>query len=766
LVLAAIWLFSARAGAAAMQAPVGGAPVAIPGGKVVCGSIAGEWTVESSRTRIRPPKNPSQVGRSTEVVVAANLGACTSSKDKLTLGVTGPLPQVDRRSVELMVDEGRLDLRGTDLEATELFWQARGQNGSDSCVSGAPAGAQQTCSFTVSRQLPADTTQTTLWLLPAGARLGIDTFDAQGNSLLLAALQVTPARIVISRLMPRERVLDVSTGEARLELGHPEAVASVECSPARCELSGREILVRAVTGALRSLAVRGRLLPRVFMRAGEHLVDSFSSSFDLAFCPLSLSSGPPLREVDDLRVAVRMDARCGASARDLHWTANGNGVGVLDVENAKSEVHVLLGVGRIASGRLVLSAARADTEGSVVALTTVRTTPPPRLRTSLELPGYGAINFIPTNRDAVLGVNAVGLRGTLVPLPVAGAYEVSQRDRLTRIRAAKGAGGYVALRFAYRDPALPGRFAQADLAHLVDAVQRRLEEANLPAPIGASVAGARPIIALECRGESGGFFTLPVGETTHIRFDRRDSCRVVIHRRRIRAEDGEQRLDLAIEVISTGGTSRPEGHLTHRLVMRHGEEDRVIWISGVQAQYDRINVRVTHVVDETQYLRGQEERLALPAAHWTAIVADTHFRFYATAAIPVSLFRFAADPKGVGNGSLSLNVGMLSRLTWLTRDGTEGLFGLEAGVMGMGLAADNQRQLNIVAGISLSVPLGNARQLTQAAVNVHAWAAYRLGSQSAELPAPLGGVPETIQLEPWAFIFGPSITIGNIGLDL
>jgi hypothetical protein len=92
--------------------------------------------------------------------------------------------------------------------------------------------------------------------------------------------------------------------------------------------------------------------------------------------------------------------------------------------------------------------------------------------------------------------------------------------------------------------------------------------------------------------------------------------------------------------------------------------------------------------------------------------------------------------------------------------------GLEAGVMGMGLASDNERQLNIVSGVGLSVPLGNVRQPTQAALNIHAWAAYRLGHKSAILSSPTGQVIDTIQLNPWSFVFGPSVTIGNIGLDL
>ena len=115
---------------------------------------------------------------------------------------------------------------------------------------------------------------------------------------------------------------------------------------------------------------------------------------------------------------------------------------------------------------------------------------------------------------------------------------------------------------------------------------------------------------------------------------------------------------------------------------------------------------------------------------------------------------------------LALNFGVLSRLTWLNNEGKEGLVGFETGVMGMGLATDRDRQLAIVAGFGVSIPLGNANQPTQAAVNIHAWAAYSIGVRHAQLRDAAGQPTGTIELNPWAFIFGPSITIGSVGAFL
>jgi hypothetical protein len=145
---------------------------------------------------------------------------------------------------------------------------------------------------------------------------------------------------------------------------------------------------------------------------------------------------------------------------------------------------------------------------------------------------------------------------------------------------------------------------------------------------------------------------------------------------------------------------------------------------------------------------------------------DARFKFYATAAIPTALYRFSKDPQNLGTGPLALNFGVLSRLTWLDHDGHEGLVGFEAGLMGMGLATDKDRQMALVWGLGVSVPLGNVNQPTQASVNIHAWAAYTVGDHTGQLLDPQGNVEGTVKLNPWAFVFGPSITIGNVGTFL
>ena len=64
----------------------------------------------------------------------------------------------------------------------------------------------------------------------------------------------------------------------------------------------------------------------------------------------------------------------------------------------------------------------------------------------------------------------------------------------------------------------------------------------------------------------------------------------------------------------------------------------------------------------------------------------------------------------------------------------------------------------------MSIPIGNRGEPTQAAVNLHAWVAYELRSDYSYTSGPVGS--PLITASHWSFLFGPSITIGNIGTNL
>jgi hypothetical protein len=308
-------------------------------------------------------------------------------------------------------------------------------------------------------------------------------------------------------------------------------------------------------------------------------------------------------------------------------------------------------------------------------------------------------------------------------------------------------GGFAALRFAYHVDGLPEEFADTSFGQIVDPVQRPIREASIPAPIGASSVTDKAIVELYCKDRNDKLQLIPPGTPVHIPFRQRDSCRLLLHRERIPSESGEQRLDVDISVTAVSGADRGDAHLTEHFVLRHSKDVDLLWIRGAKEQFDRINVRITHIIDENLFDSDSRRRLELPSSQWTVVTENAAFKFYATAAIPASLYRFGFDGSK-NSGTLALNLGLLSRLTWLDSDGHEGLLAIEAGMMGMGLADRLNRQLSIVAGLGVAIPLGNVNQPTQAAVNIHLWLSYTVGEKD---------------YSPWAFVFGPSITVGSIG---
>ena len=179
-------------------------------------------------------------------------------------------------------------------------------------------------------------------------------------------------------------------------------------------------------------------------------------------------------------------------------------------------------------------------------------------------------------------------------------------------------------------------------------------------------------------------------------------------------------------------------------------------MQGVTGQFDRVVVRVSHEADEAHYVGASEIRTGAPAAQWSAILGTGVARLYGTTTIPTGLYRLSDNEH---SGVLSLNFGVLSRLTWLDSEGHEGFLGLEAGVLVMGLAnsesntGESLTQVGGVVGLGLSVPIANPSTTTQASINLHAWYEFDITSSGDS------------DAGRHAIIFGPSISIGNVGLD-
>jgi len=166
------------------------------------------------------------------------------------------------------------------------------------------------------------------------------------------------------------------------------------------------------------------------------------------------------------------------------------------------------------------------------------------------------------------------------------------------------------------------------------------------------------------------------------------------------------------------------------------------------------------VVDEARYLLGSVARPSAPSAQWSAVVEGSRARLYVSLSVPAGLYRIN-EPAA----SLTLNFGVLGRITWLDRHGKEGLLGLETGVLGASLIPQqyNNRPafpptLVTLLGVGLRVEVGQG-----AAIGVHLWGAYEFRGEysyrTSETAAPRTATR-------WSLLFGPSISIGNVGTNL
>lgn len=757
------WLVALRsARAETIQTAVGSKPLTLTDSRVACAPPGGGWSIEpASLSRVlRPPFANEAVGKVVELKVAASLSACASDATAIDLVVTARPPSIDPGSVLLLPDQGKLEVRGHRLAGAAVAWRNNTASGVDVCESPNFDGGTEHCVFEVGHGLSADPTAGNLSLIPAGGRAGGDVlhYGTDGEPLAPASLVLTPNRIVLANVVPADASIDLSTGRGEVGLSHPEVVASVECGAQRCEIARGALLVRSLSSNVNSVDVKFRLIPGVSVAKGPGFDTTPSVHLAVVHCPMSVPSGPVLRDAENVRLVLRIDGRCAGEVPALRFLIGDDTAEVLSTVVDSTGTDILLKVTNSSASALTITAVHGDDSSIAVAVARVDTMPAPRSAASLEIPGHKNLGFIPTNRPAIVHLPPLSGHARLVPLAIPGVYAVEQEGTEFAVLGDPDASGSVALRFGYRVTSLPGELADTDLGQLTSAVQRPIREANLPAPIGGSALGPRPIVEFVCGTPNNPSERIVPGVVAHLPFESRDNCRLIFHRERVPATYGTQKLNLEVDVVDSDGGSRAEGHIAETIVMRPGGDPIYAWIHGVKAPFDRVLVRLSHAADEAHYVGALEIQTGAPEVKWTAIMGTGHARLYATTAIPTGLYRFG---DAAHSGVLSLNFGIVSRLTWLSAEGHEGFLGLEGGIMAIGLTNDKSdtgqslTQIGVVAGIGLSVPIANRSTPTQASINLHAWFEESISHRAGDS-----------QASRTAIIFGPSISIGNIGTNL
>lgn len=735
-----------------LQAPEGGKPIPLGKDRVVCGGLSEGWTTTADRRSVRPPETASNVA--VDIDVAADQSDCTRRRATVSLLATRSWPSLDASSITFFPDEGRIELKGQRLEGVQVLWQAGSQTARQACLGALKEGRSETCSIPVDRRLPTDTLFR--WL-PAYAKDGADvlTFDAQGRRVGPAMFRFVPTRFVLGQVFASIEAVDISQGLGTLPLVHPDAIASVECGLARCDLGDGGIVVRGVPAQATQVAVTARLAPRFALARGERTESVASATFPVSRCPLSVVSGSPIRDADQPHILVKMLDRCRTSAR-LRWFVGSEAADVVrEVRSTDGDFVLLRSPTPVTSASVAITVARADTAAGVIGSVSTRTTAAPRPLSTLELPGHGPISFIPTNRDALWSVGGIP-HARLVPLELPGVYSVRSEKELTLVRGDRNTSGFTSLRYAYRRDDLPKGFEDVDLAVITESIQRPLHVASIPVPFGTTSTRKEPLAEFLCADDSGKTVSMPAGEPLSIPFSARETCRVVIHQEHLQPEDGEQEIVLAIEVTKASGSRRAEASIDEHMVLRPGGEVKTFYLKGVTEQFDQIAVRLSHVVDETRYVLSAQGKQRPPSQQWSATVEGGRIRLYVSLNVPAGLYRINAPA-----ASLTLNFGVLGRFTWLDRNGKEGLLGIETGVLGASLIPQQYNDspafpptLVTLLGIGVRVNVGPG-----AAVGVHLWGAYEFRSRYVY------GADNRVATH-WSLLFGPSISIGNVGTNL
>jgi len=737
-----------------LQAPVGGRPISLGDGRIACAPVKGGWSVESGGHAVRPPTLDSAIGSSFDLRVAPSPGSCTQAGAVLTLVATGAWPALDAGSFKLALDEGRLEGRGRGLRGVLVSWPTEGGGrAADRCEDPKTDAGKETCAWGVPKTLSADPSTSSLQWMPSGARATADAvfFDSDGRKAPPETFAIVPSRVEIMDILPSDASIDVSSGVGRVPLSHAEAVAGVECGGVRCSLESGTLVVQAPPASATSIDVKVRLVPHVVYTRKNPPDAQPLLRVSIVRCPMTVVSGPALRGSESARVVVRLEGACMNDVASLRFLVGARHADVVQIERATNASYAVLSIGNVDTPGLSITAVRGEGEGAAVAVARTETRPLPVVRTVLEIPGFPPVDFIPNNRRAIVHHPRVA-GAELVLLPVEDVYEARNEGGVSTVQGDVNAAGAVTLEFGYRVPGLPAPLDKVDLAILPDALHRDVKEANIPAPFGESAFSLQPLVEVICTDSEGRAVRAVPGAVLHLPFSSRDGCRVLLHRERLSAEYGTQKLSLQVDVNKLDGTARGEAHLSQTIVLRAGTESRVAWIKGVVAPYDRVVIRLSHLAHEAHYLGALEIATGAPAVQWSILFGTGHVRIYATTAIPTGLYRFGTTQT---SGVLALSLMVISRLTWLDTEGHEGLLGLEAGVMAFGLTGPSNQamtQIGAVFGVGLSIPIAGAGSPTQASINLHCWAEERI----------TGSGPDEASSKR-AIVFGPSISVGNVG---
>ncbi|HEY0465710.1 MAG TPA: hypothetical protein VGC79_15965, partial [Polyangiaceae bacterium] len=409
------WLFAGlllarSAGAETLQAAIGSKPFTLSDARVACAPPGGGWTLESASRALRAPTSNEAIGKAVALRVASSLALCATDSSTLDLVATARPPSIEASSVVLLLDQGKVELHGSRLAGAAVAWRSNTASGVDVCETPKFENGTERCVFEVGRGLSADPASGNLSLIPAGGRAGaeVSNYDLQGELVESNGFVLSPARVVLSNIVPQDASIDLSTGHGEVELSHPEAVSGVDCGAQRCELSGRALRVRSLSSNVGSVDVKFKLISGVVVSKGAGFEAAPSVSLAVVHCPMSVPSGPVLRDTDAAAMVLRIEGRCAREVPSLKFLIGSDPAEVRMTLVDSTGTDVLLYLGNTSASSITVTAVHEDAASVAVAVARVETSAPPRSSASLEIPGHKNLGFIPTNRPAIVHMPPLG----------------------------------------------------------------------------------------------------------------------------------------------------------------------------------------------------------------------------------------------------------------------------------------------------------------------------------------------------------------------
>jgi hypothetical protein len=569
-----------------------------------------------------------------------------------------------------------------------------------------------------------------------------------GGQAGLDQLRVSDVRYLVSGPLIRTSAVEAWRDVTRLPLAYTGILGSVSCRPGTCWLSddGTVELTPPATGD--TVQVTLRLRDRVVARHGEGLVSTLTENVPVARCELRPVNRRVLGGTVDHRVALVLGERCPKDLSDLAAdTTPATGAWIEKVQPDQHRLEVRLGAVPRRIEALELRLLRGSTR-TVVGTTRleVHSLYSPS-RVQLTDPALGELPLVPTNRAVKVtwASDDPSVAPALSPVAVPGYYTLETRPDGTYIRGESRTAGSIPIRFGYQ---LPGEGGESAVTFDSD-VRFPVRPVNVPVTLSQDSPRTARLAKVICRDAAGHEKEVAPGDLVSLPYGSRNSCRLTLDRSVLTAEDGVQRIRVTLSVTKPDGGSR-DGGFSRVLLVTPGKEPLTISLAstGSMRPFDHLSVRIAHDDQPGHYL-VDGEAAGLPARSWQMVFGDQRLRLYASATVPTGLYRVTSRPDG---GALQFSAGALARLALLSREGKEFPFDLEFGVLGTNLSG--QANLSIVAGAGLTVPILNPQELAQAAVGIHVWLEFsptRAGSSLSDRVA---------------FIFGPSLSLGDFGTNL